>query len=631
MPKLEKHLYEFGPYRIDSVERLLQRGEETIPLTPKAADTLLALVANSGRVLEKDELMKIVWPDTFVEEGALARNISALRKALGDDAESSQYVETIPKRGYRFIATVKDVSVAAPPELIEPVKKKHVSFSWVAWLVAGALLILAAVVVYPSLSRRFGARPPNISSLAVLPLNNLSNDPAQEYFADGMTEELINSLAKIEALRVISRTSAMTYKGVRNKSLPQIARELKVDGIVEGSVVQSRNRVRITVRLFEGKSEKQLWAQSYEQDLRDVLALRSQVASAIAREIQVKLTPREQQRLTQSRQVNPEAYLAYSYGRYCWNKRTPEDFQRGLEYFQQAIAKDRSYAPAYAGLADAYALLGSIGADVRPPNEVMPKAKEAALEAVRLDDNLAEGHTSLAYLKLSYDWDLVAAEREFKRAIDLNPGYATAHHWYAHYFLAQALPEQALAEVRRAQALDPLSFSINVGLGWCLYHARRYDDAIAQYRSTLEIDPNFSLAHCTLGMAYAQKRLYPDALTEFNKALALPGSRSFALANIARTYALSGKVAESRKLLQELENSAKKQYVPAMYIAAIYAALGEGDRSIRWIQKAYAERSDYMVYLKTEPSVDAFRSNPRFQGLLKLIAGQPARGAAGQE
>jgi len=385
------------------------------------------------------------------------------------------------------------------------------------------------------------------------------------------------------------------------------------------------------VRLFEGKTERQLWAQTYEQDLRDVLALQSQVASAIAREIQITLTPQEKQRLAQSRPVDPEAYLAYSYGRYWWNKRTPEDFQKGIEYFQRAIAKDPGYAPAYAGLADAYSLLGSIGADVRPPNEVMPKAKEAALKAVSLDDSLAEGHTSLAYVKLSYDWDLPGAEREFKRAIDLNPGYATAHHWYAHYFLAQAQTDQALAEVERARALDPLSLSINVGLGWCLYHARRYDDAITQYRSTLEIDPNFSLAHCTLGMAYAQKQSYPEAFAEFNKAMALPGSRSLALANIARTYALSGKLPEARKLLQELENSAKKEYVPAMYIAAIYAALGEGDHSLRWIQKAYEERSDYLVYLKTEPSIEAFRSNPRFQGLLKLIAGHYVPSAAAQE
>jgi len=622
MPKTEKHLYEFGPYRIDSVERLLTRDGDTIPLTPKAVDTLMALVANSGRVLDKDELMKIVWPDTFVEEGALARNISALRKALGDDNENSQYIETIPKRGYRFVAPVKDLSPPVPAQVDHSGKEQPKGRGRAVWLAAAALLILLAV--YFGFARQSRPSHINVASLAVLPLNYPLNDPAQEYFADGMTEELINSLAKIEALRVISRTSAMTYKGVKNKPLPQIARELKVDAIVEGSVLQSGDRVRITVQLFEGKSEKQLWAQSYEQDLRDVLALQGEVASAIAGEIQVKLTPQEKQRLTQARQVDPEAYVAYSYGRYSWNKRTAEDFRKGIEYFQRSIAKDPSYAPAYAGLADAYSLLGSIGADVMPPKEAMPKAKKAALEAVKLDDNLAEGHTSLAYVRLSYDWDLDGAEREFKRAIDLNPGYATAHHWYAHYFLARGQTEQALAEVRRAQVLDPLSFSINVGLGWCLYHARRYNEAIQQYRSTLDINPSFSLAYCTLGMAYAQKQLYAEALAEFNKALTLPGSRAFALANIARTYALAGKAGEAHTVLRELENSAKREYVPAMYIAAIYTALGEPDQSIRWIQKAFEERSDYMVYLRTEPSIDAFRSNPKFQNLLKLIASAPA-------
>jgi TolB-like protein/DNA-binding winged helix-turn-helix (wHTH) protein/Tfp pilus assembly protein PilF len=620
MVNTEKHLYEFGQFRIDNVERLLLRGEETIPLTPKAVDTLLVLVANSGRVVEKDELMKSVWPDTFVEEGALARNVSVLRKALGDDLEEFQYIETIPKRGYRFVAPVKDLSAStltSPDDQAEEILRNR--FRWVVWLVPTVFLILAAVLVYTWFMRDSG-NSPRIASLAVLPLNNPSNDPAQEYFADGMTEELINSLAKIEALKVISRTSAMTYKGVKNKSLPRIARELNVDAVVEGSVLQSGNRVRITVQLFDGKTERQLWAQSYEQDLRDVLALQAEVASAIAREIRVKLTPQEKQRLTKSRQVDPEAYLAYSYGRYWWNKRAPEDIQKGIEYFQRAIAKDPSYAPAYAGLADAYALLGSIGSDVLPPNEVMPKAKKAALEAVKLDDTLAEGHTSLAYVKLSYDWDFAAAEREFKRAIDLNPGYATAHHWYAHYFLAKSQPEKALAEVRRAVALDPLSLSINVGLGWCLYHAHRYDEAIQQYRSTLDLSPTFSLAHSTLGMAYVQKRLYIEALAEFNKASTLPGSHTFALANIGRTYALTGQASEARQVLRELERSARQEYVPAMYIAAIYAALGASDQSIKWIEKAYEERSDYMIYLMTEPSLDGLRSDPRFNDLLKLIA-----------
>jgi TolB-like protein/DNA-binding winged helix-turn-helix (wHTH) protein/Tfp pilus assembly protein PilF len=614
MANVEKHFYEFGPFHIDTVERVLYRGEEMIPLTPKAIDTLLALVANPKRLMDKDELLKLVYPDTFVEENALAKNISALRKVLENGAGESQYIQTVSKRGYRFVADVKDRS----PVMDEPAPAPSPDVKWLTWLIPAVLLVLLGLWAYPwMVSIIFpGNRP--IHSLAVLPLDNPSHDQTQEYFTEGMHEELINTLAKIEALRVISRTSAMMYKGA-HKSLPEIARELNVDAIVEGSVLQSGGRVRIAVELFEGKTEKQLWAQSYEQDLRDVLTLQAEVAGAIAREIQVKLTPQEKQRLAQSRQVDPEAYLAYSYGRFYWNKRTPEGFPKAIEYFQRAIAKDPSYAPAYAGLADALALLGSIGSGALPPKQVMPKAKAAALEAVRLDDNLAEGHTSLAYVKLSYDWDLDAAEREFKRAIELNPRYATAHHWYAHYFLAKGQPEQALAEVRRAQVLDPLSFIINVGVGWCLYHARRYDDAIQQYRKALDLNPDFPLTHCTLGMALVQKKLYEEALAEFNKAKALPGSHAFAMANIGGTYALSGRRADARQVLTELQQSANQHYVPAIYVAAIYAALGDRNEAIGWTQRGYDERSDYMVYLKTEPWVDSLRTDPRFQHLLQLI------------
>ena len=612
MANVEKHFYEFGPFHIDTVERLLYRGEEVIPLTPKAIDTLLVLIANRGRVVDKDELLKSVWPGTFVEEGALARNVSALRKALDSDTDDSQYIATIPKRGYRFVAPLK-----APEPAPEPARRRRS-----AWPITALLLIVLAVLAYPrvvsllsSLSRP-GAR--HIASLAVLPLDNLSNNAVQEPFTDGMHEELINTLARIEALRVKSRISVLVYKGA-HKPLPQIARELNVDAIVTGSVLQSENRVRINVELFEGKTERQLWAQSYDRDLREVLALQAQVAEAIAREIQVKLTPQEKQQLAQSRQVDPEAYLAYSYGRFYWNKRTPEDFPKAIEYFRKAIDKDPSYAPAYAGLADGLALLGSIGSGALPPKQVMPQAKAAALEAVRLDDSLAEGHTSLANVKLNYDWDLDGAEREFKKAIELNPRYATAHHWYAHYFLARGQTDQAVSEIKQAQELEPLSFIINVGVGWCLYHARRYDEAIQQYRFSLTLNPDFPLTHCTLGMALVQKHLYDEAMAEFHKARVLRGSPTFAMANIAATSALSGNPAEARRWLAQLRQPAHQQYVPAIYLAAIYWALGERNEAVTWVQRAYDERSDYMVYLKTDPWFDDLRSDARVQHILERV------------
>ncbi len=624
MTKQDKHLYEFGPFRIDTAERLLFRGQDKISLPPKAVDTLLALLSKPGGVLEKEELMKMIWGDSFVEDGGLARNVSLLRKVFGEAADDAQYIETIPTRGYRFVAPLKQadqpsvLTAVTPAVAAPPARSKFHK----AWLIPAMILLAAVAFGLSRLVRTQTPGVPRVNSLVVLPMSNPSNDPKEEYFSEGMTEELINSLAKIEALRVISRTSAMTYKGA-NKSLPQIARELNVDAVVEGSVLQSGGRVRITVQLFEAKTERQLWAQSYEQDLRDVLALQNGVASAIAREIQVTLTPGEKQRLANSRTVDPEAYLAYWLGRYYWNRRTPEGFQKGIENFQRAIAKDPGYAPAHAGLADAYALLGSIGAEERPPREVMPKARAAAVEAVRLDETLAEGHASLGYTHLSYDWDLDAAEREFKRAIELNPGYATAHHWYAHYFLARAQPEQALAEMKKAQVLDPLSVIIKMGVGWCLYHGRRYDEAIAQYRTTLEMNPNFSLAHCALGMAYEGKKSYSDAIAAFSKAASLPGSHAFALAGLARAFALSGKTLEARRVLDQLEKSATKQYVPAVYLAAVYSAIGDKDRSILAARQAYDERSDYMVYLKTEPWADGLRPDARFQSLLQLV--QPAR------
>jgi TolB-like protein/DNA-binding winged helix-turn-helix (wHTH) protein/Tfp pilus assembly protein PilF len=646
MPKADKHFYEFGAFHIDTLERVLYRGNEMIPLTPKAVDTLLVLVVNRERVVDKDELLKLVWPDTFVEEGALAKNVSALRKALGGGTDEFQYIATVHKRGYRFVAQVKDLTLnkELPPPVPSPIPVddaedpfKWLTSKWVKGLVWTIPAVLVVWLVYTRLVNPSHPTPASglnhypttrIGSLAVLPLDNPSRDEVGESFTESMHEELINTLAKIESLRVISRTSAMIYKDA-HKPLPQIARELNVDAIVEGSVLQSENKVRITVELFEGKTERQLWAQDYERDLRDVLRLQGEVATDIAHEIQVKVASHEpplnfnrlkKSRLNaQPRQVDPEAYLSCAHGRYYWNKRTPDGFRKSIEYFQHAIVKDPSYAPAYVGLADAFSLLGSTGFDVLPPNQVMPKARAAAEQAVKLDDNLAEGHTSLGYVKLSYDWDLGAAEREFEEAIRLNPGYATAHHWYVHYFLAKGQTEQALAEIHKAEVSDPFSFIISMGVGWFLYHARRYDDAIERYHTTLDLNPDLSLTYCALGMALVQKRFYREALSAFEKAKDRPGSAAFVQANIAVANALTGQLAEARRALADLQRSAQQQYVPAIYEAAIHTVMGDQEEAIRSLQKAYEERSDYMVYLKTEPSFDTLRTDRRFQDLLRRV------------
>ena len=416
-----------------------------------------------------------------------------------------------------------------------------------------------AAVVRPSAPARRGrrGRSGRIKAVAVLPLENMSRDPEQDYFADGMTEALITDLAQIGALRVISRTSAMQYKGTR-KPLPEIARELNVDAVVEGSVLRFGNRVRITAQLIHAASDQHLWAKSYERDLGDILALQSEVARAIAKEVKIKLTPHQQARLTCARPVNPEAYEAYLKGRYYWNKFTEEGFKRSLEYFKQAIEKDPVYASAYAGLAESYATLGFFST---VPKEAFQKAKEAALKALEIDDTLAQAHTSLGLSRLFYDWDRLTAEREFQRALELNPGYALTHHEYALYLMAMARLDEALVEEKRALELDPLSLRINTALGWVFYFARQFQQAIEQYRKTLELDPNFVMAYWQLGLAYEQKAMYKEALEEFQKGVVSSGGGPIYLALLGHGYGVAGKRGKALKILNELKQRAEGKYV----------------------------------------------------------------------
>jgi len=466
------------------------------------------------------------------------------------------------------------------------------------------------------------ARLGRIKALAVLPLEDLSSDPGRDYFADGMTEALITDLAKIKALRVISRTSVMQYRGVR-KPLPQIARELNVDAVVEGSVLRAGNRVRITAQLIHAAADQHLWAESYERDLRDILSLQSEVAQAIANEIQITLTPRDQARLASVRTVDPEAYQLYLKGRFYWNKRTETDLKRGIEYFRQAIDLDPNYALAYAGIADCYSLLGWDLFGALPPREALPIAKAAARKALEIDDSLAEAHSSLAWTKLAFDWDWSSAESEFKRAIELNPGYAVTHHWYAECLAGMGRHAEALAEIKQAQELDPLSLIISSVAGWILYFDRQDDQAIAQFRKTLELDPNFWVAHWTLGRAYEQKAMFAEAVAEIQKAIDLSEGSPLSLAALGHTYAVSGSQAEAQKVLDKLKESSKQRYISPYSIAAIHAGLGEKDQVFMWLEKAYEERSGWLIWLRAEPISDPLRSDPRFQDLLRRIGLPP--------
>ena len=496
-----------------------------------------------------------------------------------------------------------------------------------ALLVAGlALAVLAGAVIPTNVGglrdRLLGRnRPPRIESLAVLPLENFSRDPEQEYFTEGMTDALITDLAQIKALRVISRTSVMRYKGTK-ESLPDIARDLHVDAVVEGSVERSGDRVRITTQLIEAPTDRHLWAKSYEGDLRDVLALQSEVAQAVAREIVVKLTPKEQELLARKHTVSPEAYQLYLRGRFFWRRFSAPSIAKSIEYYQQAIEKDPAYAPAYAGLADSYAL-GSVGGGGTPPMEGMPKAKAAAQKAMGLDDTLSEAHLSLALVRTYYDWDWVGADKEFERAIELNPNYAEAHHFYSHYFLALGRTDESLRESERALELDPLSPDIAWHMGWHYYYAHDYDKAIEQLNKALELDPHSGMAHVYLGLSYEQKGMLPRAIDEIEKARALVPGTPFGLWNLAHAYAVSGNRTEAKKILDQLEELSKHRYIAAYNRAIICSGLGEKDATLAWLEKAYQEHAFGIATLKLDPVFDGLRSDPRFQGLLRRIGLPP--------
>jgi TolB-like protein/Tfp pilus assembly protein PilF len=457
----------------------------------------------------------------------------------------------------------------------------------------------------------------------VLPFGNISTDPEQDYFSDGMTEALITQLAQISTIRVISRTSVMRYKNLK-RSVSQIARDLKVNALVEGVVLRSGRHVRITAQLIDAATNRLLWADSYEREFRDILGLQSAVARAIASRIQVQLTPEEQKRLSNHRVVNPEAYETYLKGRYHWNKRTDRGMRKSIEYFEQAIQIDADCAVAYAGLADAYSTLGFYEDPARAPQEFFSKAKIAAAKAIQLDEGLAEAHTSLGVVRWVYDWDWLDADRHFQRALALNANYATARHWYSLFLASMKNLPTALSEIKRARSLDPLSLSINTSVAFCCYLARHYNDAIEHARKALEIEPGYMMAHTALGLAYEQQGNFAEAITEFQKASMHSKKNLMVEAALGHVYGLSGRKADAQRSLDGvLDLSKRTQACSSFAQALILVGLGEERQAIEALQKALEERSGWLVYVYVEPRFDHLRSNPAFHDFRQRLKTAP--------
>src|SRR5437899_3118193 len=556
----------FGIFELDEDAGELRKQGTRMKLQEQPFQMLQVLLQRPGEVVTREELQQKIWPsDTFVDfDHGINNAIKRLREALGDAAETPRYIETLPRRGYRFIGKIE-------------------------------------------------RETPKFRSLAVLPLENLSRDPEQEYFAEGLTEALITTLAKIGELRVVSRTSAMLYKGVR-KPLREIARELEVDAIVEGTVLRAGRRVRITAQLIDAPKEMHLWAESYERDLRDVLALQAEVAQAIAREIRVKLTPVDQARFAEVRAVDPDAYEAYLRGRYHWNRR-PSEFAKAIQCFQEAIAKDSTYVAAYAGLADCLSGLNVWG--IVPASEGSVKAKALAQKALEMDHSSAEAHVSLAFATM-YHYDFLTAEREFERAIELNPRYTLAHQLFGWYLCTMDRYEEAYAEFQRAIRLDPLSSVIHAMLGNVLIYARRYDQALKQCAKALELDPTSGPAHLGLGWAYRCKSLYEPAIAPLRRACEFyPGSTPIGV--LGEVYAAAGYRGEAQKILEQLQELSKQRYVTPYVVARIHVTLGEKDEALQWLEVAYQQRAEWMVLLKVDPCLDGLRPDPRFQDLMRRM------------
>jgi TolB-like protein/DNA-binding winged helix-turn-helix (wHTH) protein/Tfp pilus assembly protein PilF len=616
--------------RIDRLRYELSLDGHRVKLERQPMELLILFAQRPGQLVSRDEIVDRLWgKDVFVDaERSINAAVRKIRSALHDDPANPQYLETVVGKGYRFIGNIEltggpterpaptvTADAISQPTAIPRRKSLRVAQSIFTILVAAAAI--SAIALWWQRTRNVPQA--GIRSIAVLPLQNLSGDPAQDYFADGMTEELTTQLAQISALKVISHTSVVQYKGTR-KSTPQIARELGVDAVVEGAVERSGDNVEITVQLIEAPADRHLWANSYERDLRDVLALQREVTHAIVNEIQAKLTVPEKGRLANSRAVNSEAYQDYLHGRYLLSGLDEGATRKAIAYFQLAIQKDPGCASAYAGIAEAYITLGQPWVGALPPKEALAQAKAAATTAITIDDSLSEAHSALGHVIELYDWDWQGAEKQYRRALDLNSNDANAHFWYGEYLQAMGRNEEGFVQMRQAMSLDPLNSGPVAELGSQFRTARRYDDAIRTFHDVFELEPDSIWAHTGLGWAYEQKQMYRDARAEFEKALRLSNrSDDTTLASLGKVLGESGRKQDARNILQELRDRGKRRYVSQYLVALVQVGLGNRDQAIGSLEQAYSDRDQWMIYLNVDPGWDDLRSDHRFQDLLRRV------------
>ena len=549
---------------------MLLRDGRLVPLPAKVLSTLIILVRNNGHVVEKDDLMKEVWPDEVVEESNLAQHIFMLRKALSESAERRNYIETVPRRGYRFFA---DLTVTGESD------------------------------------------PAEIDSLAVLPFANASPDPDMEYLSDGITESIMNSLSRLPQLRVMARTTVFSFKGARIDPR-EVGRSLGVRAVVMGVVQRLGEQLVISAELIDVEDGSRIWGGRYQRKASAIFSLQDELAWEIATNLSLRVSREHRQQLEKRFTENREAYELYLKGRYHWARRSIEDLKKGAEYFRQAIAVDPNYSLAHAGVADCLVLLGLFGAV--EPREIMPQARTSALRSIQLEET-GEAHASLGQIELVYDWDWAAAGADFQRAVRLSPKYPTAHQWHGEYLVSMGRFDEGLTELRWARDLDPLSLIINTNLGLNLYWARRYDLAIQQLQRALELEPNFFRAHLHVGMCYERKAMYREAVTAFEKARSI-SENSWTLSGLGHCLASSGATVEAERIVEQLLALSRRQFVSCATIAVVYAGFPDRvHQTMEWLEKAYEERSGLLIWLKVWPIFDHLRSNPRFVRLLKRI------------